>query len=401
MRVLLAHPGTQYSFQLARQLERHGCLGRFWTGMAFIPRSFTGRCIGCLPAAVARRFANRRLDGVAAEKLRVRPLTEWSAVHRLRAGQDQQTVMFQRNAAFQMRIPTQELVNSDVVIGFDTSSWLLAERAAALGRCFVLDRSIGHPRSFEKHVPELRRRYPKWAEDLPPRLPELLQAEESEHRQARRIVVPSSFARGTLVENGVPAEKIAVIPFGVDLDRFSAVPRPDPARPLRFVFLGSLGARKGVPLLLEAWRSLAPKEAELWLIGPVSDCNAQLIPRLPGLRLIGKVPHRDLPGLLGQCDVLVLPSYFEGLAQVQLEALAAGLPIIATEASGAPDLITDSVEGYVVPVGDAEALRIAMERFILSPGDLARMSPAARRCAERHSWDAYGDRWMDLLREVA
>jgi glycosyltransferase involved in cell wall biosynthesis len=77
------------------------------------------------------------------------------------------------------------------------------------------------------------------------------------------------------------------------------------------------------------------------------------------------------------------------------------LPIIATAASGAPDLITDSVEGYVVPVGDAEALRIAMERFILSPGDLARMSPAARRCAERHSWDAYGDRWMDLLREVA
>ena len=107
-----------------------------------------------------------------------------------------------------------------------------------------------------------------------------------------------------------------------------------------------------------------------------------------------------LPALLSQCDVLVFPSYFEGLAQVQLEALAAGLPIIATDASGATDLIADSREGYIIPVGDAEALREAMLNFINSPADLAVMSPAARSCAERYSWEAYGDRWIDLLDQV-
>lgn len=145
---------------------------------------------------------------------------------------------------------------------------------------------------------------------------------------------------------------------------------------------------------------LAPKNAELWLVGPVSGRHAQLIPALPGLRLFGKVPHRELPDLLSLCDVLVFPSYFEGLALVQLEGMAAGLPIIGTEASGASDLITDGKEGYLIPVGDAEALKIAMQRFIAAPNDLALMSPAASVAAERYSWDAYGNCWMDLLRQV-
>jgi glycosyltransferase involved in cell wall biosynthesis len=368
--------------------------------MAYTPDTPLGRCIQRLPKGVKRQLSNRLLEGVPSERISIRPFGEWWALHRLRAGDDDQTVMFKRNAAFQTSIPEREIADSKVVIGFDTSSWLLAERAAALGRRFILDRSIGHPLSFERLVPTLRQRFPEWAENFPPRLPDFLRAEEAEHRMADRIVVPSSFTCGTLTENGVPVHKITVIPFGVDLSAFRPAPRPDASRPVRFLFLGALGVRKGVPVLLEAWRSLASLGAELWLAGPVSEKHAHLIPRLKGLRQIGKVPHKELPALLSQCDVLVFPSYFEGLAQVQLEALAAGLPIIATDASGATDLIAGGREGYIIPVGDAEALREAMLNFINSPADLAVMSPAARSCAERYSWEAYGDRWIDLLDEV-
>jgi len=82
-----------------------------------------------------------------------------------------------------------------------------------------------------------------------------------------------------------------------------------------------------------------------------STRHARLIPTLPGLRVIGRVPHRELPGMLCQCDVLVLPSYFEGFGAVLLEAMAAGLPIIATDSTAAPDLIANGVEGYVIPRG--------------------------------------------------
>jgi len=276
----------------------------------------------------------------------------------------------------------------------------LAERTLELGRKFILDRSIGHPLHFQRVLQTLRYQFPEWVDDLPSRLAELSRAEESEHRLADRIVVPSGFVRRTLVEQGIAAEKIFVIPFGVDLNAFRPASRPDTSRPLRFVFLGSLGARKGVPLLLQAWRLLAPASAELWLVGPVSARHARLIPALPGLRLIGKVPHPELPALLSQCDVLVFPSYFEGLAQVQLEGMAAGLPVIGTEASGAADLITDGAEGYLIPVGDGGALCDALQRFMHSPGDLATMSRAARSTAERFSWDVYGNRWMNLLQQV-
>src|SRR6266478_5379466 len=402
IKALLVHPGTQNAFQLARQLERCGGLSRFWTGFAYDPDGMVGRQIACLPTWVQRRFAGRRLAGLPPEKLRTRLLTDLRALNRLRVGHDEQRVMFERNADFQRKIPLSELAGSDIIIGFDTASWLLADKAVSLGRSFVLNRTTGHPLSFERLVPALRQRFPEWMETLPPRLPDLLRAEEAEHRLADRIVVPSSFACQTLIENGVPAHKITVIPFGVDLSTFRPAPRPGPdaSRPLRFIFLGALGVRKGVPLLFEAWRSLASLGAELWLAGSISEEHAHLIPPLKGLRQIGKVPHKELPALLRQCDVLVFPSYFEGLAQVQLEALAAGLPIIATDASGATDLIADRREGYIIRVGDAEALREAMLNFIKSPADLAVMSPAARSCAERYSWEAYGDRWIDLLDQV-
>src|SRR5258708_18176417 len=108
-----------------------------------------------------------------------------------------------------------------------------------------------------------------------------------------------------------------------------------------------------------------------------------------GVRVLGKIRHRELPG------------YCEDFCLQRLDALAAGLSIIATEATAAPNLILRGAEGLAIPVGDVEALRDALQRFIASPDDIKSMSPAARRCAERYSWDACGDRRVDLLLDVA
>src|SRR5207244_9591492 len=101
-------------------------------------------------------------------------------------------------------------------------------------------------------------------------------------------------------------------------------------------------------------------DAELWIAGPARARERRLIPDLPGLRVHGSAPHAELPALLRQCDVLVLPSFCEGLAQVLLEALASGLPIIATDATGAEDLIQDGREGFLIRAGDGDALAFAM-----------------------------------------
>jgi glycosyltransferase involved in cell wall biosynthesis len=189
-----------------------------------------------------------------------------------------------------------------------------------------------------------------------------------------------------------------VIPYGVDTAAFRPrVRTADAKRPLRFLFVGLVNARKGIPLLLESWREVAKTGAELWLVGPVSDEVRALIPDLPGLRVLGRRPHGELPGLFAECDVFVFPSFFEGFALVLLEAMASGLPIVATDATAAPDLITEGREGFVLAPGDRDALAAKMQWFAEEPDRAPILGEAARRQAERFSWTTYGERWLDLL----
>jgi alpha-maltose-1-phosphate synthase len=399
--VLLAHPGTQYSHQLARQLVRHDSLYQFWTGFALAQNGLAGQLSEYAPAVWRRKIANRIIRGVPARTLRTMPLVEWKALKHLQKGQSSQAVFHRRNQIFQEKIPSESLQNSTAVIGFDTSSWLLAERAAKAGKPFFLDQSISHALTNQTIMQGVAQRFPAWQGEIEARLPEVLECEKREHALATKIIVASSFSKSTLVAQGVSEERILLNPYGVDLELFHPPVEPRTRQPLRFLFLGLVSARKGVPLLLEAWQQLKLNDAELWLVGPVSEQEKVLIPDLPGLKVLGKYPHQELPELLRQCDVLVFPSYCEGFAMVLLEALASGMPIITTEATAGPDLIEDGIEGRLIPSGDLDALCAAMQECASDPDRLDEMAKAARRTAERFSWDAYGDRWQQILRDNA
>jgi starch synthase len=391
--VLLAHPGTQYSHQLARQLVRHDALYQFWTGFALATDGLVGQAINkYAPPEWRRKIANRVVRGVPARSLRTMPVIEWKALKRLKDGEPAQRVFHERNRAFQEMIPAASVQKSSAVIGFDTSSWLLAERAAKYGKPYLVNQRI---------MEKVARSYPDWHAEIEARLPEVLECERREYGLATKIIAASSFSKNSLVSEGVAADRILINPYGVDLESFHPPDAPRTREPVRFLFVGLISARKGVPLLLEAWRKMSLKNAELWMVGPVQERERALIPELPGLEFLGKYPHRELPELLRQCDVLVFPSYCEGFALVLLEALASAMPIITTEATAGPDLIEDGVEGRLIPSGNPDALCAAMREFTNDPDKLESMGRAARQCAEKFSWDAYGDRWQQMLRDHA
>lgn len=404
MAVLLAHPGTQHAARLARELATHSLLGEFWTGLALAE--------GSLPALLAlrlrrlgpfRALSNRIARGVPPGCLRNLPLNELGALFRLRRGGDSLAVLHERNRRFQEAIPEERLRSAQVVIGFDTSSWRLAERCRRVGRPLYLDRTIAHPAALARLEQEMHRRYPDWCPVPQPRPDWLMEAEATEHRLAHRIVVGGGFARDTLVAEGIPAERIVVNCYGVDWGRFAAPVISTRERPLRFLFLGSHLARKGLPILIEAWRTLVAKrgDAELWLAGPCGEHERRLIPDLPGLHVRGQVAHADVPALLAQTDVLVLPSLFEGFGLVLLEGLAAGLPFIATPHTGAADLPAGEPFGTLVPVGSVEALSAALEGYLACPPDRTAVMAACAGLHDRFSWTAYGDRWAHLLEKTA
>lgn len=400
-RVLLVHPGTQYAGRLAAQLEAHGFLGEFHTCFAFSDESVLGRVAALMPSRWQRKLSNRRLVGVPPSKLYWRPQLEIATMGALRRGETPQDVFSKRNAQFQRAIPDAAIIGNEVVVGFDTSSWLIARRAREKGRPFVLDQSIGHPRSFARVATRLDMEFPAWAADIAGKSEEELRREEQEHADATLIVVPSKFAAETLQANGVDPTKIRINPFGVDLDLFQPATTYRTVQPFRFVFAGSLQARKGLPLLIEAWAELpANLRAELWIVGGgmVPLALREHVPKT--VRFLGKLAQAELVKVLHQCHVFVFPSYFEGLAQVQIEAAACGLPVIGTRSSGCEEIIEDGETGFILPTGDRVALRSALVRFISNP----ELSVAMRRrlLAQRNrlSWNEYGQRWANLLEEV-
>lgn len=393
--VLLAHPGTQYAPRLAAELHLHGLLGRFVTGIAVPDDGWLGKVERWVPSLLSRRWAARRVRGVPASRLATFPRLEWNALRRVRDGEVLEKVFAERNEAFQRAIPAAWLEAASHVIGFDTSSWVLAERARALDRPMILDQSIGHPRAKERVYAELRTRFPDWAETVPQKSAGHLARERIEHEFATAIVAPSDFVRRSLVEEGVPEEKIHVIPFGTDLSLF--IPATAlPAGPVIFLFVGSLSARKGVPVLLQAWQEakLAGR-AELWLAGggrvPSSAAD------LEGVRWLGALSRADLADTMRRAHALVCPSFFEGLAQVQVEALAAGLPVIGTTASGADEIVVPGETGRVLVPGDVAALAAALGEVA---GDATGRERMRARCVEsrdRVGWACYGKRWHGLL----
>ena len=400
MKVLLAHPGTQHAAQLARMLHRHGLLGDFWTGLA-LPED------GLL-AKLARQtqhwpalagLGSRIVSGIPTESLHTMPLVELAAVRRLRAGHDSHLTLHARNRKFQEKIPDASLAASDAVIGYDTSSWILATRARQMDRPFYLDRSIAHLAAYARIMAGLNRKYPDWAVPIAGRPAEIVAAEAQEHALARRIVVGGRFARDTLVQEGIAPEKISVNPYGVDWATFAPSDQPaETARPFRFLYVGSVLARKGVPVLLDAWRRLALPDAELWIAGGIGPRERRLIPDLPGLRMLGQVPRSQVPSLYAQADVFVLPSLFEGFGLVLLEALAAGLPIIATPHTGAVELLPNASLGELVTAGSVDELIAAMQRWHGQPNAHRKKTLAARApLAAEFSWEAYGNRWAGIL----
>lgn len=388
MKALLAHPGTQHAFRLARELHRNGRLDGFWSSLVFAADGLPARLLG------PRLPRNRVLAEVPGSLLHARPWAEF--LGKLERG-DGEMIVHRRNARFQRAIPRSALARAGAVVAFDTSGWLLARRARDAGKPFFLDRTIAPPSVLARGLAALAAAYPDWPVETRPRPPVILRAEAEEHALATRIMVGSSFARDALAAEGVDAGRITVNPYGVD---WSAFARPLPAvaaRPFRFLFAGSVLTRKGVPVLLDAWRGLRRGDAELWLAGGVAPALRALLPDLPGLRVLGRVPNADMPALYAQADVLVLPSLQEGFSLVLLEALASGLRLVATPNTGAADLLDDPALGSLVECGSAGSLRAALERELARGPDRDAIRSGALRLQTRFSWSAYGRRWADAL----
>jgi glycosyltransferase involved in cell wall biosynthesis len=226
---------------------------------------------------------------------------------------------------------------------------------------------------------------------------------EREYQKADSVVVPSAVALRSFESVGL-GQKAFVLHAGVSHDYFRPSEIEESREPFRVCFVGRVEIAKGLPYLLQAWKRLGLRNAELVLIGEVAEEMRTFIVRwaLPNVRLTGLLPAAEVAHWYGRSHLFAFPSVNEGLARSILEATACALPVVATELSGAEDCITSGIEGTVVPARDVDELAESILWHYENSEASAAMGVAARARIEREFTLAqYVDRALEMYRAVA
>lgn len=388
MRITIVVGGRWHAFDLARELHHHGHLHRLITNY---PRWFVKRW------------------GIPGERVVSLPLTFWlvKAIYRLGGEALMMRCQWAVHRWFARRA-VGHLEGSELIHGWSQWSEPSLRWARERGLPTVLERSSAHILEQSRLLREEHARLGlTWA----PTHPRIEAMELREYELAAAVAVPSLFVERTFLERGFPASRLVRNALGVDLSRFQPPSQPPPSPQegeLRVIYAGSLSVRKGIPDLLAGFAAAALPHAQLTLVGGATPELAPLLARQgPNVEALGHRPQAELATLYGTAHCFVMASIEEGMAMVQLQALACGLPLICTTHTGGEDLlrlggeepqarpqgVQEFAAGFLVPIQAPEAIAWCLRQLAERPGlwELQRQA-ALQLAASELSWQAYGER---------
>jgi glycosyltransferase involved in cell wall biosynthesis len=378
MRVSVCCPTKFWAFYLAEQLYKRGLLKRLYT-------SYYGRWGG---------KRNNEGINISTDRVGTNLISAF-----LFYGHNPGDHLF-RSYLFGNWVAGQ-LSNEDIVTTWGLSALPIIERAHQLSIIAVIERGSSHA-MVQRDI--LMEEYNKWGgptDDLRRSFTQArLDQELLEYDLADYIVIPSSFVERTFLDNDVPPEKLIKMPFGVDLRSFQQLPKQDTI--FRVVFAGGMSLRKGIPYLLQAFAELNLPQAELWLVGGKLPEIEPFFKRYEGtFRYFGHQPQARLHAYYSQCSVFAICSVEEGMALVQLQGMACGLPLICTPHTGGDDLVEDGEEGFVVPIRNVEALKEKILYLYKHQEICCEMGQAAKHKVQQgYSWNSYGARIANAYQRI-
>jgi len=230
----------------------------------------------------------------------------------------------------------------------------------------------------ERIVARLYENNPEFRGDWQPASAEYWQQWRRECSLADRIIVNSTWSRDALLQEGVAAEKMRIIPLAFECDtQMESFKRQYPVafaanRPLRVLFLGQVDLRKGIVPLLEAAKHLRSEPVEFTIAGPMQISVPAEFKRQPGIRWIGTIPRGEAANFYREADVFLFPTFSDGFGLTQLEAQAWKLPLIASRFCG--DVVCDGVNGVLLQELSGEAIAKVLLEFVHDPAKLAHLA---------------------------
>ncbi len=295
------------------------------------------------------------------------------------------------------RRASRKLKPADIVIGGSSVFLHTLRKAKQQGAVTVVEHGSSH---IEYQSEILDEEYKKFSIPFEPTDRRIIEKELEEYEEVDYISIPSSYVKQTFLERDVPEEKIIQVPYGVDLSSFHQVGKEDDV--FRVVFAGGMSIRKGVHYLLRAFTELNLPNSELMLLGGMTDEMKPFFKQYEGhYKYVGHVPQSELYKYYSQGSVFVIMSVEEGLALVQPQAMACGLPVICTENTGGGDIVRDGIDGFVIPIRAVDVLKEKLTYLYEHPDTLRQMGESAKeRVSSGFTWDDYGNKVIHAYERI-
>jgi glycosyltransferase involved in cell wall biosynthesis len=405
-KVVVVQSGARDAYQLALALSQNNMLEALVTDLFWpLDTSWAERLTKLLPNKLRLLLLQRSERRIP-----------WSQI-RLRAFSGLATLLLEKLPRVPLSLRRKVMRGTDATLG--RAAGTLARKKNALlvsysyygydafeayQRPGILFQLHPHPASMRRILRAELEAHPDCADSLCQEWELALPEEDFRHlvretEMASEFLVASSFTKSTLVEHGAAPESIKVVPYGVDTNRFHpAASIRSSDEKLRLLFVGRINQRKGIKYLLEALRLVDDARVELTVCGRVVDGLELFKPFASQVKVRPSVSASELVLAYQSADLFVFPSVAEGFGQVLLESLACGLPVLSTTHTAAPDLIEDSVQGFIVEPRRPDLLGSRIAWALNHRAELADMRAAARARAELFTWEKFRAGIVDGVR---
>ena len=288
---------------------------------------------------------------------------------------------------------------ADVLIAQSTAGLEAGKKIKILGGKFICDRASTHilvqNETLKEAYNDLNMKFNGISDDI-------IDREINEYNDANIISVPSTFALNSFLKKGFDRKKLFLNPFGVDLQRFTPLPKIK-SNKFQVLYVGNLSVRKGIIYLLEAFKKLNFKNKELILIGSIEHNIKEKVFKYfsENIKYLSTIKNSQLNVYYSNANVTVQPSLEDGFNMVIAESLACGCPVIATKNTGAPDFFNNGIEGFIIKPMSVESIHEKLEELANDKNLNKKMSENALLAVKKiGGWNDYGNRWLSKLNNL-
>lgn len=401
MKVLLAHPGKQHSFETAMALKKSGLLYKYITSIYDKDGSITNKVKMLLPFKMQKKAMGRHCT--ALDNNDVVQFDEWKFLIVLMLSKFPHTEVLCRflndrfSDSFGRKVAKLAIrENVDAVICYDSNCKvlfdILSEKAPNIRR--IMDVSTANRiymiHEFDKYIEETGETHIKqeqsflWKKSNCKRY-------ISEIQNTEYFIVASQFVKKSLLYSGVKEKQISVIPYGVDPKKFLYKKETKYKEKLQLLYVGQITCKKGLEYLLKVVSAFPAEKVSIALAGDFNKTNPIYCKykNKDNIRFLGFVTRDILANVYREADVFVFPTLGEGFGMVILEAMSCGLPALVSDHAGGNDVIENGFNGFEFEAGNEKMLSSQIEWLLLHPEKIPEMRENAYKTALNYTWDRY------------